>query len=73
MSVSLLALGLLTQLFIDVAGAQAAASANVSEFAGERGSPPERGSGITVGRYTRASNASLKIQSFYRCFQSVGV
>lgn len=64
-------LGLLAQSFIDISAVHAAAPDNVSEFAGERCSPPRRGSGIVVGRYTGASNTSLTTQSFYRCFKSM--
>ena len=51
-----------------VAGVHVAAPGNVSEFAGERFSPPKRGTGIVVGRYIGASSISLTMQSFYRCF-----
>ena len=64
-------LSLLAQPFMGATAVQAAALNNVSEFAGERCSPPKRGSGIIVGRYTGASNTALTTQSFYRCFKSM--
>ncbi|MEP7457014.1 metallophosphoesterase [Phyllobacterium sp. SB3] len=46
-------------LSADISQAQAAVRKNVSEYAGERCTPPPVGSGVIVGRYTGTSDNGM--------------
>jgi hypothetical protein len=78
--VLMLGLGFMAQpvlSLVDAGDVQAAVRKNVSEYAGQRCSPPPRGSGVIIGRFQGytdspfiSDNDSRWPVSAYRCFRS---